>query len=91
MADGALDLLKDEPGLGVRTNVEPGAGEAGKVLARGVEEAKLAPGRGDAGKAGKRLTPGFGEDGSPTRGVKERSVTADSGSTSERASETLRE
>lgn len=36
--------------------------------------------RGDAGSVGKRLTPGLGDDGRPTRGADESAETAESGS-----------
>jgi hypothetical protein len=55
-ADGALG----------REKVAPGLGEIGRV-----SRLNVAPGLGEAGsdeREGKRLTPGFGEDGNPTSG-----------------------
>ena len=54
---------------------------------------KVCPGLGDAGRDdrdGKRLTPGLGEDGRPTRGVDDESDTADRGSASVVAVDMLR-
>ena len=51
----------------------------------------VAPGLGDAGRDGNRLTPGLGDDGKPTRGVVDLSVVAELGSCSYVACDALRE
>lgn len=72
---GRAPPVRTAEGAFDREKVDPGPGEVGKV----------APGLGEAGSEeseGKRLTPGFGEDGRPTRGAVDRSETAETGSAS---------
>lgn len=79
-AEGALGRENVDPGLGEVGKLAPGPGEGGNVAPLGV-----------AGNEGKRLTPGFGEEGRPTRGAVDRSETAETGSASVGAWDVLRE
>jgi hypothetical protein len=87
-ADGALARQKLDPDFGDDGGLNEvwlGAGEARpKVCCPGLGEVgrlKLCwPGLGDAGSDGNLFTPGFGDEGRPTRGVCELSDTADVGS-----------